>query len=132
MTALDEKKSASHFEPPAAKAYPKQFLDPEKHMTPWRVLPYGINYNNQLLKGGGGAEDFEELLLPKWKGKIRHGQSGYPCDDPAIRVEFGKLLGPKWLKVVEGWAKQEPRVGKALADSIQPLTPGKCRLRSAT
>ncbi len=59
-------------------------------MTPWRVLPYGINYNNQLLKGDEAPKTFEELLLPKWKAKIRLGQSRHPCDDAAIRAELGK------------------------------------------
>ena len=57
MTTLDEKNLFAVFDPPAAKSYPKQFLDPDKHMTPWRVLPYGINYNYQTAQGRRGAED---------------------------------------------------------------------------
>ncbi|HEX5019548.1 MAG TPA: extracellular solute-binding protein, partial [Candidatus Binatia bacterium] len=51
MTTLDEKDLFAVFDPPMAKAYPKQFLDTDKKMTPWRVLPYGINYNYQTVKG---------------------------------------------------------------------------------
>ena len=39
-------------------------------------------------------------------------------------LSLDKLLGSKWLKLVEGWAKQEPRLGRSLADMIQPLTGG--------
>ena len=50
MQALDEKNTLGVFDPPAAKGYPKQFRDPDMRMTAWRVLPYGINYNHQLVK----------------------------------------------------------------------------------
>ena len=60
MTALDDRKMLGVFDPPAAKSYPKQFRDPDMRMTPWRVLPYGINYNNQLLKADEAPKTFEE------------------------------------------------------------------------
>jgi len=124
MTTLEEKNLFATFDPPAAKAYPKQFLDPEKHMTPWRVLPYGINFNYQLLKTEEAPKTWEDLLLPKWKGKFGMANPGIHVTTLQFVLNLDKLLGPKWLKVVEGWAKQEPRVGRSLADTIQPLTAG--------
>src|SRR5918995_2373830 len=50
MTTLNGKNLFAIFDPPAAKGYPKPFRHAEHKMTPWRVLPYGINYNHQLLK----------------------------------------------------------------------------------
>src|SRR5687767_13862956 len=35
LSALDEKNLFAVFDPPAAKGYPKQFLDADKKMTPW-------------------------------------------------------------------------------------------------
>ena len=124
MTALDERKLLGVFDPPAAKSYPKQFRDPDLRMTPWRVLPYGINYNNQLLKGDEAPKTFEELLLPKWKQKFALANPGIHVTTLQFVLSLEKLLGPQWLKVVEGWAKQEPRLGKGLSDLIQPLTTG--------
>jgi len=124
MTALDERKLLGVFDPPAAKNYPKQFRDPDMRMTPWRVLPYGINYNNQLLKADEAPKNFEELLLPKWKGKFALANPGIHVTTLQFALSLEKILGPKWLKVVEGWAKQEPRLGKGLSDLIQPLTTG--------
>jgi ABC-type Fe3+ transport system substrate-binding protein len=43
-------------------------------------------------------------------------------------MNLDKLLGPKWLKIVEGWAKNDPRVGRSLADNIQPLTSGEVQV----
>jgi len=124
MTALDEKNLFAVFEPPAAKNYPKQFLDADKKMTPWRVLPYGINYNYQLLKAEDAPKRWEDLLQPKWKGKFAMANPGIHVTTLQFVLNLDKLLGDHWLKVVEGWAKQDPRVGRSLADNIQPLTSG--------
>ena len=124
MTTLNDKNLFATFDPPAAKGYPKQFRHAEQKMTPWRVLPYGINYNNQLLKAEEVPKSWEELLMPKWKGKFGMANPGIHVTTLQFVLSLEKLLGPKWLKVVEGWAKQEPRLGRSLADTIQPLTSG--------
>src|SRR6266545_5943023 len=124
MTALDEKKLFATFDPPAAKGYPKQFRDPDNRMTPWRVLPYGINFNDQIVKADDAPKIWEELLAPKWKGKFGMANPGIHVTTLQFVLNLEKLLGSKWLKVVEGWAKQEPRLGRSLADIIQPLTAG--------
>jgi iron(III) transport system substrate-binding protein len=128
MSALDERNLFAVFEAPAAKAFPKQFLDPDKKMTPWRVLPYGINYNHQTVKAEDAPKSWEDLLLPKWKGKFGMANPGIHVTTLQFVLNLDKLLGPKWLKVVEGWAQQEPRVGRSLADNIQPLTAGEIQV----
>jgi len=124
MTALNERKLLAAFEPAAAKGYPKQFRDPDNRMTPWRVLPYGINFNHQILKADEAPKTWEELLAPKWKGKFGMANPGIHVTTLQFVLNLDKLLGPKWLGVVEGWAKQDPRLGRSLADTIQPLIAG--------
>ena len=98
MATLDEKNLFAVFEPPAAKGYPKQFLDADKKMTPWRVLPYGINYNHQLVKADEAPQTWEELLLPKWKGQFGMANPGIHVTTLQFVLNLDKLLGPKWLK----------------------------------
>jgi iron(III) transport system substrate-binding protein len=124
MQALDEKNILGVFDPPAAKGYPQQFRDPDMRMTAWRVLPYGINYNHQLVKAEEAPKTYEELLLPKWKGKFGVANPGIHVTTLQFVLSLDKLYGPKWLKLVEGWVKQEPRIGRSLADLIQPMTSG--------
>lgn len=124
MQALDEKNTLGVFDPPTAKAYPTQFRDPDMRMTAWRVLPYGINYNYQLVKAEDAPKTYDELLLPKWKGKFGFANPGIHVTTLQFVLSLEKLYGPKWLKLVEGWAKQEPRLGRSLADLIQPMTSG--------
>ena len=124
MTTLSEKNMFGVFDPPAARSYPKQFRQADEKLTPWRVLPYGINYNHQMLKAEEAPGSFDELLEPRWKGKFALANPGIHVTTLQFVLSLEKLYGPKWLKVVEGWAKQEPRLGRSLADSIQPLTSG--------
>jgi iron(III) transport system substrate-binding protein len=124
MQALDEKKILGVFDPPAAKSFPKQFRDPEHKTTAWRVLPYGINYNHQLLKAEEAPKSFDELLAPKWKGRFGIANPGIHVTTLQFVLSLEKLYGPKWLKIVEGWAKQEPRLARGLSDLIQPMTSG--------
>jgi len=124
MQSLDEKAILGVFDPPAAKGYPKQFRDPDMRMTAWRVLPYGINYNHQLVKADEAPKSYDELLQLKWKGKFGVANPGIHVTTLQFVLSLDKLYGPKWLKLVEGWAKQEPRIGRSLADLIQPLTSG--------
>lgn len=128
MTALDERKLFAAFDPAAARSYPKQFRDPDNRMTPWRVLPYGINFNHEILKADQAPKTWEALLLPKWKGKFGMANPGIHVTTLQFVLNLDKLLGPKWLSVVEGWAKQEPRLGRSLADTIPPLTAGEVPL----
>jgi iron(III) transport system substrate-binding protein len=124
MQALNEKNLFAVFDPPAAKGYPKQFRQAERTMTPWRVLPFGINYNNQLLKADEAPKSWEELLAPKWKHKFAMANPGIHVTTLQFVLSLEKILGAKWLKVVEGWAKQEPRLEKGLSETVQALTTG--------
>jgi iron(III) transport system substrate-binding protein len=124
MTTLNDKNLFASFDPPAANRFPKQFRHAENKMTPWRVLPYGINYNYQLLKPDETPKTWEELLAPKWKAKFGMANPGIHVTTLQFVLNLESLLGPQWLTVVEGWAKQQPRLGRSLADTIQPLTTG--------
>jgi iron(III) transport system substrate-binding protein len=124
VTTLSEKNLFGVFDPPAARSYPKQFRQADQKMTPWRVLPYGINYNHQLLRADEAPRSFDELLEPKWNGRFALANPGIHVTTLQFVLSLEKLYGSKWLNIVEGWAKQEPRLGRSLADSIQPLTSG--------
>jgi len=124
MQALNEKNLFAAFDPPAAKGYPKPFRRADNKMTPWRVLPFGINYNYQILKADEAPKSWEALLAPKWKQKFAMANPGIHVTTLQFVLSLEKILGPTWLKVVEGWAKQEPRLEKGLAETVHALTTG--------
>ncbi len=124
MASIDEKGLLDVFAPPAAKAFPKQFRQPEQRMTPWRVLPFGINFNTRLLRPDTSPKTWEELLDPKWKRKFAMANPALHVTTLQFVLNLEKLLGPKWLAVVEGWAKQEPRLSGSLNQATQVLISG--------
>ncbi|HBA41317.1 MAG: hypothetical protein A2W66_06110 [Deltaproteobacteria bacterium RIFCSPLOWO2_02_56_12] len=124
MASIDEQGLLGVFAPPAARGFPTQFRQPEQRMTPWRVLPYGINFNTQLLRPDTAPKTWEALLDPKWKKAFAMSHPGIHVTTLQFVLSLEKLLGAKWLAVVEGWAKQGPRLERSLAQVAQVLVTG--------
>jgi iron(III) transport system substrate-binding protein len=55
---------------PQTEAYSPEHRDPENYWSPTRFSYLGACYNTNLVKPGDVPKSFEDLLDPKWKGKI--------------------------------------------------------------
>lgn len=124
MAALDKKGLLQPFDPPAARKFPKQLLQPERRMTPWRVFTYGINYNTQRLSAEQAPHGWEDLLDPKWKRKFLMANPTLHAGTLEFLLNLEKLLGPKWVSVVRGWARQRPHLTRDPAEEVPTLTSG--------
>ena len=62
--------------PPASEKFPAQFKEKDGLITPWRVLPISILYNTDLVKAGDQPKTLDDLLNPKWTGKLSVPISG--------------------------------------------------------
>ena len=56
--------------PPSSAKFPAKFKEKDGMITPWRVLPISILYNTDMVKPGDLPKTFDDLLNPKWTGKI--------------------------------------------------------------
>lgn len=128
MTALDKKGLLGSFDPPAAQKFPRQLLQSERRMTPWRVFAYGLNYNTQRLTAEQAPKNWEDLHDPKWKRKFVMPNPALHNGTLQFILNLEKLLGPQWLAVVQGWAKQRPRLSRDPAEEIPTLTSGEVPL----
>lgn len=63
-------KGVSAFKTPAADGIAKQFQDPENLWVASRFSYFGTAYNTKIIPTGTQPKTFEDLLNPKWKGKI--------------------------------------------------------------
>jgi len=86
-------------------------------MTPWRVLPYAMNFNTHLLNPQTAPKKWEQLLDPKWKKEFAMAHPGIHITTLQFVFNLKTVRRPKWLSVVEGWAKQEPRLGRSLSQT---------------
>jgi iron(III) transport system substrate-binding protein len=106
--------------PPASEKFPARFKEKDNLITPWRVLPISILYNTELVKATDLPKTFDDLLNPKWNGKIS-------IPDPTRHTTTAQFLwnlrrkefkGDKWLDYVKALAKQNP----VLVESLAPVT----------
>ncbi len=55
---------------PEAQDLPKNFVDPQGYWAAVYIMPNVIGYNTQMAKRSELPKSYDELLNPKWKGKI--------------------------------------------------------------
>jgi len=106
------------FIPPASQKFPDRFKEKDALITPWRVLPISMLYNTELVKSGDIPKTFDDLLNPKWMGKISIPDPTRHTTTAQFLWNLRKFKGDKWLDYVKGLAKQKP----VLVESLAPVT----------
>ena len=105
--------------PPSSEKFPEQFKEKDALITPWRLLPISILYNTDLVKAAEAPKSLEELLAPKWKGKISMPDPSRHTTTAKFLWNLEKLMGAQWRDYVKNLAKQQP----LLVESLAPVTP---------
>lgn len=109
----------ARYVPPSSEKFPEQFKEKDALITPWRLLPVSILYNTELVKAGEAPKNLEDLLDPKWKGKISIPDPSRHTTTAKFLWNLEKFMGAKWRDYVKGLAKQQP----LLVESLAPVTP---------
>lgn len=104
--------------PPSSEKFPAKFKEKDGMITPWRVLPISILYNTDMVKSGELPKTFDDLLNPKWTGKITMPDPTRHTTTAQFLWNLKELKGDKWLDLVKGLAKQKP----LLVESLAPVT----------
>jgi iron(III) transport system substrate-binding protein len=55
---------------PALADYPKKYRSPQGYWAPTRVSYLGVAYNTNLVSPADVPKSYDDLLNPKWKGKL--------------------------------------------------------------
>jgi iron(III) transport system substrate-binding protein len=82
------------------------------------VLPISILYNTELVKAADLPKTFDDLLNPKWSGKISIPDPTRHTTTAQFLWNLEKFKGDKWLDYVKALAKQKP----ILVESLAPVT----------
>jgi len=106
------------FIPVPSEKFPGEFIEKDALITPWRIIPISILYNTDLVKKSELPKSFQDLLEPKWKGKISMPDPSRHTTTAQFLANLDKLMGDKWLDYVKALAQQKPH----LVQSLAPVT----------
>ena len=116
------------FVPPEAAAYDEGFKDPDGHWVNVHSLLNSMAYNTQHVKPNEAPKKYEDLLAPRWKGRI-----GVNLLDPewyvSLQRRWGKDKARNFLKAL---AAQQPAVRDGHNIAAQLLAAGEFHVVSNT
>ena len=72
-TALIQEGVLAKYQPDLVKSWPKELLDPNGYWTAHRLTVITPAYNTNLVKAEDAPKNWNDLLDPKWKGKMAWG-----------------------------------------------------------
>lgn len=116
------------FVPPSSEKFPSSIKEKDGLITAWRVLPISIIYNTEMVKPADLPKTWDDLLAPKWSGKIS-------IPDPTRHTTTAQFLWnldtfkkDKWLDYVKALAKQKPLFVESLAPVTTAVIKGEAAL----
>jgi len=77
INALKRARLLQQYRSAEDSAYPEQFRDPEGYWASLYNNYYVLGYNSKLVSAKDAPRDWQDLLTPKWKGKIGMDQEEY-------------------------------------------------------
>src|SRR5712691_447245 len=104
-----------------AQHYPKEHWDPDGMYASWRLTLSPIAYNTNLVKAEEAPKGFNDLLDPKWIGKIVKAHPGYSGTIMTATQQLARDLGWGYF---EKLAKQKIMQVQSAADPPKKLALG--------
>ena len=112
---------ASFLPEDVAKYFPKEHWDPDGMYASWRVTLSPIAYNTNLVKAEDAPKGFNDLLDPKWMGKIVKAHPGYSGTIMTATQQLSRDLGWSYF---EKLAKQKVMQVQSAADPPKKVSAG--------
>ncbi len=97
------------YQPKSAASYPAELKDPEGYWTAMNLYYMTAAYNTNLVKGADIPKTFQDLLDPKWKGKIAWTNDPTPQGPPGFIHNILATMGQdKGMAYLRAFAAQVP------------------------
>jgi iron(III) transport system substrate-binding protein len=116
------------FTPASAANFPAKFKDKDGQLTAWRITPVGILTNTDLVKANDMPKSWDDLLDPKWQGKISMPDPSRHASTATFLWNLQKIKGDKWLDFVRALAKQRPLLVESYSSVPNAIVRGEAAL----
>lgn len=128
VALLKRENALAKFSAPAAAKFPAQFKDKDGMLTAFRHTPISVLYNTELVKPADLPKGFDDLLDPKWYGKISIPDPSRHTSTAQFLWNMQKIKGDKWMDFARGLAKQKPFLVESFAPLPQALVKGEAHI----
>ncbi len=105
---------------PQGEFFPASYKDKEGYFTSFYVIPIVLGYNTNLVKRSEVPKNYEDLLDPKWKGKMFLDNEAYEW----FAVLLKHLGREKGLQYMRRLAKQDISMQRGRTGQTQLLMAG--------
>lgn len=109
------------YEPAGTKAIRADLKDPEATFHTMRGTPYVIAYNTRLVPKDQAPRKWQDVLDPKWRGKVAHGHPGY---SGVVTTGMVGILSKYGWDYFAALAKNQPVLGQSAEDPPVKLAGG--------
>jgi iron(III) transport system substrate-binding protein len=117
---MKESGLTQRFVPPEASSYNEGFKDPDGHWINVHSLLNSMAYNTQLVKPNEAPKKYEDLLAPRWKGRL-----GVNVQDPEWYVNLQRRWGKEKARTfLKALAAQQPGIRDGHNITAQLLAAG--------
>jgi len=116
------------FIPPSAGKFPRQFIEADGVLTPWRFNPISILYNTELVKKEELPKTLGDLLLPRWKRRITIPDPSRHTTTSQFLADLDRYDGMKWRDFAKGLAQQQPLLVESFAPIVNTVIRGEAHL----
>lgn len=124
INILKEKGLMMKYSPPNLRFIPREFIDPDSYYWGNSYAVQSVAYNTKLVPQHDIPKNFEELLNPRWKGKMFVDERDYEWYANMLTF-MGKEKGLEYMKKLSRQAIQF-RFGKRLLATL--LAAGEAQL----
>ena len=77
MWELKQRNFSAPYLSPELKAFPTGSFDPQGYWCSTEVTPIVLAFNTKLVAADDAPKSYQDLLLPKWRGKMNFGSDEY-------------------------------------------------------
>jgi len=128
MWQLKQRKHSAAYLSPEQKALPPGSRDPEGYWQGFEVTPLVTAFNTRQVPGADAPRGYQDLLNPKWKGRISLGTEEYTW----FNILLESMGGKKGLEFMQALAKQELQMpGSSSVMRVQLMLAGESSIALA-